>query len=137
MGRDAETGKYKYQWVTVKGTKKDAEKRISELLTQVDNGTFMKPNKTTLAEYLERWLKDYAWSNLSPRTAEGYESIIHQHVIPGIGNLRLTQLKPEHLQRYYSDKMANGRCDGKGALSQTTVNHHHTWLHRALKMALK
>ena len=137
MGKDAETGKYKYQWVTVKGTKKDAEKRLSELLNQIDNGTFMKPNKTTLAEYLERWLKDYAWSNLSPRTAEGYESIIYQHVIPGIGNLRLTQLKPEHLQRYYSDKMTNGRCDGKGALSQTTVNHHHTCLHRALKMALK
>ena len=66
MGKDAETGKYKYQWVTVKGTKKDAEKRLSELLNQIDNGTFMKPNKTTLTEYLERWLKDYAWSNLSP-----------------------------------------------------------------------
>ena len=27
MGKD-NTGKYKYQWVTVKGTKKDAEKRL-------------------------------------------------------------------------------------------------------------
>jgi hypothetical protein len=26
-GREPETGKYKYQWITVKGTKKDAEKR--------------------------------------------------------------------------------------------------------------
>lgn len=137
VGRDLETGKYRYQWVTVKGTKKDAEKRLSELLNQIDNGTFMKPSKTTLAEYLERWLKDYAWSNLSPRTAEGYESIIRQHVIPSIGSLRLAQLKPEHLQQYYSEKMTDGRCDGKGALSQTTVNHHHTCLHRALKMALK
>ena len=51
------TGKYKYQWVSIKGTKKDAEKRISELLNQLDNGTFIKPGKTTLAEYLEKWLK--------------------------------------------------------------------------------
>jgi integrase len=137
LGRNPETGKYKYQWVTVKGTKKDAEKRLSELLNQIDNGNFMKPGKTSIAEYLERWLKDYAWPNLAPRTAEGYESIIHQHIIPSIGNLRLTQLKPEHLQRYYSDKLANGRCNGKGALSPTTVSHHHTCLHRALKMALK
>jgi integrase len=79
----------------------------------------------------------YAWPNLAPRTAEGYESIIRQHFIPGIGNLPLTQLKPEHLQRYYSEKLASGRCDGNGALSQTTVNHHHTCLHRALKIALK
>jgi integrase len=137
LGRDATTGKYKYQWVTVKGTKKDAERRLAELLHQLDTGTFMKPSKTTLAEFLERWLKDYAWPNLAPRTAEGYESIIHRHLIPSLGSMTLTLLKPEHLQRYYSEKLAGGRCDGKGALNPTTVSHHHTCLHRALKMALK
>jgi hypothetical protein len=65
MGRD-NTGKYKYQWVSVKGTKKDAEKRLAEMLHQIDNGTFIKPGKTTLADYLEKWLKDYAWPNLAP-----------------------------------------------------------------------
>ncbi len=99
VGKDANSGKYKYQWTTVKGTKKEAEKRLSELLNQLDNGTFMKPGKTTLAEYLEKWLKDYAWSNLAPRTAEGYESVIRRHLIPSLGNIPLTQLKPEHLQR--------------------------------------
>ncbi len=49
LGKDATTGKYKYQWVSVKGTKKEAEKRLSELLHQLDTGTFMKPGKTTLA----------------------------------------------------------------------------------------
>jgi len=137
MGKDATTGKYKYQWVSVKGTKKEAEKRLSELLHQLDTGTFMKPGKTTLAEYLERWLKDYAWPNLAPRTAEGYESIIHRHLIPSLGSMTLTLLKPEHLQHYYSEKLAGGRCDGKGALNPTTVSHHHTCLHRALKIALK
>lgn len=137
MGKDATTGKYKYQWVSVKGTKKEAEKHLSELLHQLDTGTFMKPGKTTLAEYLERWLKDYAWPNLAPRTAEGYESIIHRHLIPSLGSMTLTLLKPEHLQRYYSEKLTGGRCDGKGALNPTTVSHHHTCLHRALKMALK
>jgi integrase len=75
--------------------------------------------------------------NLAPRTAEGYESITHRHLIPSLGNIPLTQLKPEHLQRYYSEKLAGGRCDGKGALNPTTVSHHHTCLHRTLKMALK
>lgn len=137
LGRDASSGKYKFQWVTVKGTKKDAEKRLSEMLSQLDDGTFMKPGKTTLGEYLERWLKDYAWPNLAPRTAEGYESIVRCHIIPAMGNLPLTQLKPEQLQKYYSQKLSGGRYDGKGALNQTTVSHHHTCLHRALKMAVK
>jgi len=99
LGIDPATGRRKQQWLSIKGTKKDAEKRLSELLHQLDTGTFMKPGKTTLAEYLERWLKDYAWPNLAPRTAEGYEHIIRRHLIPALGNTTLTQLKPEHLQR--------------------------------------
>ena len=56
LGKDPATGKYRYQWVSVKGTKKDAEKRLLELLHQLDTGTFVNPGKTTLAEYLQRWL---------------------------------------------------------------------------------
>jgi integrase len=137
LGKDAATGKYKYQWVSVKGTKREAEKHLAELIHQLDNGTYIKPGKTTLAEYLERWLKEYSWPNLAPRTTEGYESIIHRHIIPALGKIPLIQLKPEHLQRYYSEKLSGGRYDGKGDLSRTTVSHHHTCLHRALKMALK
>ena len=137
LGIDPTNGKRKQQWLSVKGTKKEAEKRLSELLHQLDTGTFMRPSKTTLAEYLERWLKDYAWPNLSPRTAEGYEHIIRRHLIPALGNMTLTQLKPEHFQRYYSEKLTAGRCDGKGGLSPKTVRHHHVTLHDALQSAVK
>ena len=137
LGRDPATGKRKQQWVSVKGTKKETEKRLSELLNQLDNGVYMKPGKTTLADFLERWLKDYAYSNLAPRTAEGYETIIRQHLIPKLGSIPLTKIKPEHVQRYYADMLANGRCDGKGALNPLTVRHHHMTLHNALKCAVK
>ncbi len=137
LGNDPRTGKRKQQWVSVKGTKKDAEKRLSELFHQLDTGTFMRPTKTTLAEYLERWLKDYAWPNLAPRTAEGYETIVRQHLIPKLGNLSLTQLRPEHLQKYYSEMLSIGRCDRPGGLSAQTVRHHHTALHKALQTAVE
>ncbi len=130
MGKDATTSKYKYQWVSIKGTKKEAEKRLSELLHQLDNGTFIRPGKTTLAEYLEKWLSDYAKPNLSPRGFERYESICRVHLIPSLGNIPLTQLKPEHLQRHYTDKLNNG-------LSALTVRYHHTVLHKALQTAIK
>lgn len=137
MGFDPVTGKRKQQWVSVKGTKKEAEKRLGELLHQLDTGTFMKPGKTTLAEYLERWLNDYAKSNLAPRTVEVYEMIIKQHLIPKLGNLTLTQLRPEHLQKYYTDMLNVGRHDGSGGLSAQSVRHHHTALHKALQTALE
>ncbi len=137
LPRDPSTGKRKQQWTSVKGTKKDAERKLADLLHQLDTGTFMKPGKTTLADFLERWLKDYAWPNLAPRTAEGYEYIIRCHLIPALGNITLTQLKPEHLQRYYSEKLAGGRCDGKGGLSPRSVRHHHVTLHGVLQSAVK
>ena len=40
---------------------------LSELLSQVDNGIYVQPKKTTLANYLEMWLNEYAKNNLSPR----------------------------------------------------------------------
>ena len=130
LGKDATTGKYKYQWVSIKGTKKEAEKRLSEMLNQLDNGTFMKPGKTTLAEYLEKWLADYAKPNLSPRGFERYAGIIRRHLISELGNITLTQLKPEHLQQHYTAMLNNG-------LSAGTVRYHHAVLHVALQTAVK
>ena len=137
LGNDPSTGKRRQQWYSVKGTKKEAEKKLSELLHEIDTGTFMKPGKTTLAEYLERWMKDYARPNLAPKTADWYAYIIHSHIVPSLGNTLLTRLKPEQLQRYYAEKLSGGRCDGKGALSPQTVRHCHVAIHYALETAIK
>ena len=101
LGFDATAKRYKYQWFTVKGTKRDAEKHLGEILHQLDNGTFVTSGKTKLADYLERWLKEYAWANLAPRTAESNEHISRRYVVPFLGNYSLVNLKPEHLQRFY------------------------------------
>ena len=104
-------------------------KWIQELLLSLE--------KLRLADYLEQWLKDYAYLNVSPSTADGYASIIHNHIIPSLGKSILTQLKPEKIQKYYSDKLNNGRCDGEGGLNPMTVKHHHVCLHTALQNAVK
>jgi integrase len=130
MGKDAKSGKYKYQWTTVKGTRKAAEKRLAEILHQIDTGSFIKPAKTTLGEYLQRWLQDYVKPNLSPRGFERYESIVRKYLIPEMGNVILTQLKPEHLQGHYTAKLERG-------LSAGSVRYHHAVIHKALQTALK
>lgn len=123
-------GKRKQQWLSVKGTKKEAEKRLSELLHQLDTGTFMRPSKTTLAEYLEKWLSNYAKPNLSPRGFERYAGIIRKHLIPDMGSTTLTQLRPEHLQKHYTARLNDG-------LSARTVRYHHAVIHKALQTAVK
>ncbi len=130
LGKDAATGKRMQQWYSVKGNKKDAEHRLRELLTEFDQGILIKPNKITLAKYLETWLHEYVWPNLAPRTAENYAHMIQKYIISNLGQVTLTALKPDHIQAYYSERLANG-------LSAHTVRHHHTTLHTALKGAVK
>ena len=130
LDKDVATGKHRQQWITVQGSRRDAEKRLAELLHQKDTGTFIKPDNTTFADYLKTWLSDYAKPNLPPRTIEGYEYILTKHLIPALGNLPLAQLKPEHLGKYYSEKQRFG-------LSAQTVRHHHTVIHKALKTAME
>jgi integrase len=136
LGKDAATGKYKSQWFTVQGSKKDAEKRLSELLHQRDTGAYMKPGKITLAEYLGHWLKD-CQVRLSPVTVQTYEYMVKKYLIPALGQIPLTQLRPERLQSFYSEKLSTGRHDGTGGLSARTVRYMHVTLHKALQSAVK
>ena len=130
LGKYPATGKYKYQWVTVRGSKKDAEKRLAELLHQIDTGSYATPGKITVADYLHRWLAEYAKPNLSPRGYERYESISRVHLIPSLGKLPLAQLRPEHVQRHYNAMLDAG-------LLPRTVRYHHVILHKALQTAIK
>jgi integrase len=130
VGRDPATGKRQQQWYTVRGTKRDAERRLAEVLHGLDRGTYIKPSKTTLGEYLERWLAEYARPGLSPRSFERYESIVRVYLVPGLGGIKLTQLKPEQVQRHYRAMQDRG-------LSALTVRYHHTVIHKALQTAIR
>jgi integrase len=135
-GKD-DNGKKKYHWISGFKTMKEAKQRQHEIESQKDGGIYVAPGKITFAEYLERWLKDYVWPNLSPRTAEGYENMISVHIAPAIGKILLTEIKPSVIQKYYSDKLATGRADGNGGLNPCTIKHHHTALHGAFQLAVK
>ena len=134
-----EDGRLKQSYHTVQGTKREAEKRLAEVIHQMDTGEYSPPDKTTVRAFLERWLKDYVWreDSLSVETAQVYQIIIEKHLIPALGSIALQKLTGDRIESYYTDKLANGRRDGKGGLSPRTVRHHHRLLHVALEHAVK
>lgn len=137
LPRDTISGKRRQKWITVKGTKRDAEKRLREFLYQLDTGGFVEPVKKNLAEFLEQWLRDYAAINTAPRTYERYVELVRYHLAPGLGSIPLISLNPHHIQTYYGNALQTGRRDGKGGLSARTVHHIHRLLFEALKYAVK
>ena len=130
LGKNQQTAKYESYYETFHGNRTDARKRLRQLLIDLDNGIFTKPGKTTMADYLNTWLKDYCKPSLSPRTLELYSYICRVHLIPRIGKMTLTELKPQHLQNLYSEKLSSG-------LSARTVQLCHVAIHKALKNAVR
>ena len=130
LGKDAVSGKYQAYYETFRGSKTEADKRLRELLWQLDNGTFVKPGKSSVYEYLIAWLNDYVKPSLSARTHEVYSYTCEKHLIPALGNVILVDLKPQHLQRLYAEKKASG-------LGGRTVQLIHVTIHKALKCAVK
>jgi integrase len=49
--------------------------------------------RTTLAAYLERWLKSYVENEVEETTFVSYRGIIRKHIVPYIGQVRLTDLR--------------------------------------------
>jgi hypothetical protein len=63
---------------------------------------------------------------------QGYAEKVRNNLIPALGAIRLTQLRPEQISEVYRKAMIGGRRNGKGGLSTQTVRH----MHRILKQAL-
>ena len=126
-GKDA-NGKKKYIWETFR-TSDQAQKRLTELLHQIDTGTLARP-KGTLGEFTEQWLRDYAKPNLAPTTYQGYVGIYRSGIGPILGNILLKDLRPSHIQEYIALKLSKN-------VSNTTVRHHITFLHSVLETAIK
>jgi integrase len=139
LGKEGDKKKYKY--VTVNGTKKDAQRVMTDLLRQMDTNCYVDPGRITLAQYLERWLKEYCAPRLAPRTYKRYEEIVNLHIVPDIGNVFLSRLQPLDLQAHYTRMLTRGRKGRKHGkkkgLSPTTVLFHHRIIHKALEQAVR
>jgi integrase len=125
---DPETGKQKraQKWFTVQGTKRDAERKLADLLRNLHRSEYVEPSKLTVGEWLQEWLETAIKPpNKRLRTYDTYKSVIERHLNAALGHMRLQQLQPTDLKRYY-----NG-----SSLSPTTLEQHHTILHSALKAA--
>ena len=122
-------GERRRVYETVKGGKKDAQRRLHELIVGLDKGVYTPPGRLTLAEHLHNWLEGYVKTNCAQRTYESYESTAVHHLIPVLGHIQLRQLHPQMIQAYY------GKACEK--LSARSVHYHHRILSQSLKYAVR
>ena len=136
VGVDSKTGRKKYRSEAVKGTKAQAERRLTELLREIDTGNFVERSRLTVGEYLEQWMRDYAESHVSKRTFDSYRGNLDRYLIPNLGGIPLEKLTPRHVQDMESKLVRGGGAYGR-PLSPRTVVQAHRVLSKALNEAVK
>lgn len=134
--RDPETGKRRRKWHSGFLTRREAEAGLVDILSRLQQGSYVEPSRTTLAEFLEEWL-EATRSTVRESTWSSYRAEIAKHVIPRLGPSRLQAIGPGDLNALYSELLRTGRRDGHGGLSPRTVRYVHSILRRALDAAVR
>lgn len=129
IGRD-KNGKQKRKYFYGK-TRKDVSDNLTKVLLELNTGAYIDSSASpTLAEWLNTWLFTYKINSVKATTFEQYETIIRVHILPTIGEIKITDLKPNQLQNLYNDMLKDGS-------STRTIQLLNVVLHGALKQALK
>lgn len=129
-GRDA-SGKRVYHNKTIRGTNKAAQAYLTQILQDLNNGTFVATSRKTFGEFLNEWLETVKRHAVRARTLEHYRADAKRYVLPVLGPRRLQAVQAPDIQRLYDDLRGRG-------ISASTVRHHvHAIIHGAFETAVK
>lgn len=91
-------------------TRKEAEAARIKALSTLQNGTWVRPERVTVREFLvDEWLPTQAPPTLEESTYRSYTRYVQLHVVPHIGGIALQQLTPLDLTSMYRALLETGR----------------------------
>ena len=152
VGRDPGTGKQIRKSVYGK-TQKEARQKLSQAIAAIDNNDYFEPSKMELGKWLDIWIREYT-GDKKYLTVKHYTATVENHIKPALGSVKLSQLMPHTIQKFYNAMLSNGQkvpkrdTDGKiikkdrqtvyesAPMSPKTVRNIHGVLTKALSVAV-
>lgn len=113
---------------TVSQQKKELQAQITNLEYEINNNLYAHESNDTLEKYLNEWYKVYTVGK-AETTRQLYKFYMDKHIIPELGPLKIKEIMPIQLQKFYNLKSEK--------LSGKTVGKLHSFLNMALKPAIK
>jgi integrase len=108
LGIDPETGRRRYASKTVHGSRRDAERRLVEIVGLVEKRITVTTRGTTTASMLREWIDDdAAQAKRRERTRTDYRSVIERHIVPKVGAIRLDRLDPTVIESRLTHPLAS------------------------------
>lgn len=113
-------------------TKKDAQRALVEVESDLFKGTYVEPSKLLFKDYLSDWMKDKRHS-ISSQTVAVSESYLRTHIIPLLGDIPMSKLTSLAIQRFITELKDKGLADSTVKRIYNIVN---TSLYKAEKMLI-
>lgn len=128
-------GNRKQKWINlnlnIRGNKRKAEIRLSELLAEYQGIDNIEPFNTLLSQHIAVWV-EFNRPNVAVTTYNQYVNMLNVHIAPYFDSrgITLSSLTPGDLEDYYAAKIAEG-------LNPNSVIKHHAIIRSALQWAVK
>ena len=136
-------GNKKQKWISTKikvegNNKREAQKAFRDILKEYEDSHIAYSKEIYFSDWLEDWLEKMKY-NVELSSWEGYKINVKAHLIPYFKpkKITLSNITPKNVQDYYTSKLKDGRCDGKGGLSANTIKRHSVIIKSSLDEAMK
>jgi len=138
--QDLGNGKHKVQ-ITIKGidgkqcrksftadSKPKAIKMLNKFKAEAENGILVAPQKTTIKDYVQRWLDSKAFS-VKPKSYSTYKFACDKHIVPTLGKLKIQKVTTATINDYFSTM-------GKLGLALASMAQHRAILSGVMTLAV-
>lgn len=115
-------------------TRAEVAEKLRTAQNQLAAGGITDPGRMTVADWLNLWLESYIRPNVRKATYENYRDHLNNHLIPGLGHVRLKKLTTTDIQVFYKELLTDGNrrrvrneetdtleCPGYGLAPSTLV----------------
>lgn len=92
-------------------TEKAVKGRLKAAQAELTLGIWFEPSKVTVEQWVRTWLSDYT-KHIKPTTRQNYENFCNNHIIPAIGQIKLSRLGTVHVQRMFNTMSVKGLSVG-------------------------
>lgn len=137
-----EDGNQHQKWETFDNNA-DAKKRKSQVEFEQQNGTFIIPTATTVADLLEEFCSVYGVNNWAMSTYNSKKGLMYNYIIPLIGDIKLEDLTPRLMDNFYRSllkvktKVEKNRKPTSEYVTPHTIREIHKFLRCAFNQAVK
>ena len=123
-------------------TQAEVREKLKRAITEAEMLDVSKADEYTVGAWVELWYELYSKPNIRESTQRYYRRFIDRHVIPTLGNVKLSKLTARQIQKMYNDVRQHGRIrecqkEKNPGMSDSYVHGLHMMMHDCLNRAVK